>query len=60
MLMPETNALLKEWDERNWRRQSRPAPGFGDGVTSSQTHGHLKGVDSWTKSTTPLGRRKGR
>ena len=57
MLMPEINASLKERDGHNWLRQSRPAPGFGDGAASSQTHDHLKGLDSQTKSTVPLGTR---
>lgn len=57
MLMPEINTSLKEWDGHNWLRQSRPAPGFGDGPASSQTCGHLKGLDSRTESTIPLGTR---
>ena len=57
MLMPEIKASLKERDGHNWLRQSRPAPGFGDGAASSQTCGHLKGLDSRTKSTVPLGTR---
>lgn len=57
MLLPEINASLKERDGHNWLSQSRPAPGFGDGAASSQTCGHLKGLDSQTESTVPLGTR---
>lgn len=55
MLMPKINASLKERDGHNWLSQSRPAPGFGDGAASSQTCGHLQGLDSQTKSMVPLG-----
>lgn len=35
-------------------------PGSGDREASSQTHGHLQGVDSRAMSVAPLGRRNGR